>query len=894
MKLKSIIFLILTNCIVTFAADEKLPSLLSNENKVSSLKFPEIFPTPRELQLSTGSFLCPAKVSIFEQNGNSIASQELSRILMDKWGVVSNMYSDSSNTTPTFKFVLSNSNSLPKSTQGYILEVGKDNVVIKARTKSGLFYGMQTLREMMKLSSSDKMLRVCVVRDWPACKMRGCYLCLNSINVSENTVSGLKRLIDLFASLKLNTLVVEIAGNMRYDKEKFTNKSPFSKKQVAELAAYAKSRYFEVIPYLQTLSHTRWIFSHPGYKKLLEVPDDASWTTAMCPSNPRANKFIENIIEENIEVFKPSYFHLGLDEIYMGPFRECPKCKKKKPSSLFLSHIKKTTAILKKHKITPIIYHDSLLPGEPVLGNKIPVNMGIIYDKVHGWEIVNQLDRNTVINIWDYNAKPNKSFLKYFSQKGFPIFAATSCTDSLVSVQKFSRLLKQYSNSLGIIMTYWFHAKNDWTNPLKNLSREALAATLFIAQYSWNSNATDIENIKYDPVYEMRKRINSNYNRISATELEYIPINLNRLFNVNIGNIPNWPILNNPLTIKEWNKSLGNLAEKFKLAQTDYASFGAIALSGRKGDGLALNPVTIPMNIKANALVMLHTSSPPDSKKYQMSNHICDVPQIGKYVINYMDGTQINIPLLYRDNITDWNSFLSGKNSSIALHEHDAIGNIVSFVKFKWLNPFPEKVIRDIVMYSSMTDGIAPALLGLTAIKQKNEFKKLINFSNINVLQIKKLLNVSLSGSKKKISISKSFRNSNELKIIIPPAPKTLRLCFDIKINEDLSSLKQIRLRIRTRMPYAILNSGIYLGKDIYYSPCWYKYRLIDNKSIKQQKIDLPISEMKKTSDFSMNQFKYMRISIWIKNPKPTIIYFNSPEWSSGENTQIMLRKKIN
>jgi len=871
-----------------------IPYSLDNHAKVSDLKFPEIFPAPREVQFSSNIFLCPDKVSIFEQNDTSIVSKELSNILLSKWGVGSNMDTGSSYSCQVFRFEISNNSDLPKSAQGYTLTIDTNNVIVKARTKQGLFYGMQTLGEMIRSSSHNRILKACVIRDWPACKMRGCYLSLTSIKVSEQTLPALKKLIDVFASLKINALVVEIAGNMRYEKEKFIKESPFSKEQVADLVAYAKSRYFEVIPYLQVMSHARWASSHPGYKQLLEDPKFAtSWNAAFCSSNPNVDKFIENIITENIEVFKPNYFHLGFDEVYLGPFKQCPKCIDQEASKLFLAQINKSSAILKMHKVTPIIYHDSFLPEVAIPGNPIPVNENLVNDKVEGWKIVNKLDKNTVINIWDYKNEPNKSLVDYFSKMKFPVLAATSCTDGLLNNQNFSRLLELYPNSLGIIMTYWFHAK-DWTNPLKGLSRQALAGTLLMAQYSWNPHAIDVEHIKYDPLYEMQKRIASDSQNI-LSPVKYIPINLDRFSNINFGHIENWPRLEeNDTILKGWKKSLATLPEKFNLVQMSKTSFKAIVLSGREGDGLPISPVTIPLNIRANALTMLHvTSRPKNVKKYTRTDHVKHTPKIGEYIIHYMDGSTANIPLIYRVNIVDWNAPLSGIDCRKVLYGHDAAGNFVSFVKSKWVNPSPEKVIRNIVFRSFMCDGIAPALLGITASRNITPFRPLINF-NSNTLSS---VNISLNNGKlENVSLLKTSHDAQDiLKITIPASKTTLRLLLDIPITEDLSLLKQIKLAVRISTSPALKLSGIYLGNDANYSSYWVQYRFIDIKSTDWQRIDCPISAMsiKEASGFAMNKFKYMRISFWIQSDKKTEVYLKSLKWSSNDNSETVLRKKL-
>jgi Glycosyl hydrolase family 20, domain 2/Glycosyl hydrolase family 20, catalytic domain len=874
---------------------------INSHNEFSNLFSSNIFPEPREFKLYSGFFSCPDKVVIIEENGKGIASKKLSMTLKEYWNIDSVLYSrHQSAALPVFVLKINNHKNLPKTSQGYILKVTGKKVTIEARSKQGLFYGVQTLVEMIKSSVQAKKLPSCLIRDWPASKMRGCYLNLRSIKVSPQTLPALKRLIDTFASLKLNTLVLEIAGNMRFKKVKFVKKSPFSKKQVAELAAYAKERYFEVIPLLQTLSHVKWIYATPGYKELLENTKETSWHTAWCPSNSKVDTFIRDVMEETIEVFKPKYFHISLDEVNWGPFRECPKCVEKEPSKLFLSQVNKLTATLKKHQVTPIIYFDSLLPAKPIPGNPIPTRTNLLNDKVQGWKIIDKLDKSIIINIWDYDIKPNESVVSYFNGKGFSVLAATSCTKSLLNNQSFPKLLEKYPTSLGVIMTYWYHG-GDWTKPL-SISREALASTLFLAQYSWNPSAENIDNITYDPVYEMRKRIAPD-TRHNATPISFKPIRLNHLFNISLGHVPNWPILKgNSQLLDKWIKRLSSLPEKFELGKNNTSEFQGIALSGQRGDGLPSTSVSIPLNIRTNMLSMLHTTSHPnDIGKYQKLDRVKFMPVIGKYIVHYMDDSKITVPLRYRYNIVDWNAALSGVECRMALRSNDACGNLVYLVRCRWTNPSPEKVIRKVEFCSSMYDGIAPVLLAMSASSEvSKQANYLYDLNKKNISDIKKDIGVfkdhKFTGTLNMSLINLKTDSQKILKIIIPPATKGIgRFFLDINITGNISRIKQLKLPLRISNPHAVKISGIYLinSNDSSY---WVKYKVLNQKSSDWQVIELSMSSMRKKEapGLTPQKIKKMRVSLWMNNKTKLELLLKSPEWSRFNiPVKVHLRKKL-
>jgi hexosaminidase len=277
--------------------------------------------------------------------------------------------------------------------EGYALEVNAGAAVVVGSDDAGAFYGLQTLRQMVRGSS----IQGARVRDWPLKPFRGIKLYLPG----RENIGYFKRFVrDFMALYKLNTVIVELNAAMRFDRHPELNAGwiefgkdmnhtrrerswgpgrqfqdsanadtadfgVLEKEEVADLVRYARQHYIEVIPEVPALTHSYYLLTR--HRELAEVPD-AEWPDTYCPSEPKVYPLLFDVLDEYVEVMKPRMVHVGHDEWRM-PLGVCRRCQGKDPTELFAGDLNKIYAHLRGKGVRTAIWADHLI--QPLRGVKV-------------------------------------------------------------------------------------------------------------------------------------------------------------------------------------------------------------------------------------------------------------------------------------------------------------------------------------------------------------------------------------------------------------------------------------------------------------------------------------------------------------------------------------------
>ena len=240
----------------------------------------------------------------------------------------------------------------------YSLTVGGDGVMIKASTGQGIFYGIQTLAQMLspKTEVKEPVLNYVQMNDAPAYEWRGMMLDVSRHFVPKDSV---KKVIDILAMHKMNKfhwhLVDGIGWRIQIDaypeltrkgawRKVKGDKKPwedfeiaskdaegevyggfYTKEDIKEIVAYAKERFIDVIPEIEMPGHSEAALQcYPEFSCDTEVI-----TGVYCAGNDDTFQFLQNIISEVVELFPNEYVHIGGDEVGKGSWLKCDKCKKR-------------------------------------------------------------------------------------------------------------------------------------------------------------------------------------------------------------------------------------------------------------------------------------------------------------------------------------------------------------------------------------------------------------------------------------------------------------------------------------------------------------------------------------------------------------------------------------
>lgn len=234
-------------------------------------------------------------------------------------------------------------------TDGYLLHASPQRVVIAAITHTGVFYGVQSLIQLLKTSvAQHRRLSIpCVsITDYPALAFRG-YLDTLGDTAGEgqtSTFEDFKRIIRRLASYKLNYYVAHFVS-FRFAKYPDISKSSGALPQAEwrELVSYARQYHVEIVPVLRVLSHMDSILRLPAYSHFAERPGSG----VISPIKSGVYPFLQDMLGELLDVFPARYVGIGVDEAYdLGTGQSAERARFLGRADLYMSHVKRLREML--------------------------------------------------------------------------------------------------------------------------------------------------------------------------------------------------------------------------------------------------------------------------------------------------------------------------------------------------------------------------------------------------------------------------------------------------------------------------------------------------------------------------------------------------------------------
>ncbi len=194
--------------------------------------------------------------------------------------------------------------------EGYaIVPAGKGLAVI-GDSAAGVFYGAQTVKQMVTGSGSSATLQLAVVRDWPAMQYRGI-----SDDLSRGPLPTLdyqKRQIRTLAAYKMNVYSPYFENTLQYP----SNPVPglpggsMSSDDVKALVEYAKPYHVTIIPEQEAFGHLHHVLKYEQYAPLAETP----FGNVLAPGQPGSLDLIGQWFGDIAAVFPAPFLHIGADE----------------------------------------------------------------------------------------------------------------------------------------------------------------------------------------------------------------------------------------------------------------------------------------------------------------------------------------------------------------------------------------------------------------------------------------------------------------------------------------------------------------------------------------------------------------------------------------------------
>lgn len=319
---------------------------------------PAIIPQPAEIKAEIGNFEITTKAGLKFDKGN----RDLKRIAgflndhLKQYYKLELLPTESNNDVIQLK--LAASESLGK--EGYRLNIGKSGIVITASAPNGIFYGMQTLKQLMPVDTATATISVPFVKieDKPRFSWRGMLL---DCGRHFFPVSYIKKYLDNMAMYKLNTFHWHLTEDQgwRLDIKKYpklteigswrdetvigrnTDKYDgigyggfYTQDQVQEIVKYAAERFITVVPEIEMPGHSSAALASYPELGCTGGPYQVAkrwgiFNDVFCAGKEGTFTFMEGVIDEVCELFPSQYIHIGGDECPKDSWEKCPLCQKR-------------------------------------------------------------------------------------------------------------------------------------------------------------------------------------------------------------------------------------------------------------------------------------------------------------------------------------------------------------------------------------------------------------------------------------------------------------------------------------------------------------------------------------------------------------------------------------
>jgi len=221
--------------------------------------------------------------------------------------------------------------------EGYVLVVEPHDAFVVAASGSGIFYGVQTLKQLLPLPGGKPVLPMGAVRDWPAMKYRGIQDDLS--RGPFPTLEFQKRQIRVFASYKINIYSPYFEHTLLFPNQPLAAPpgSSLTPADAEELVAYARQYHITIVPEQEAFGHLHHVLKFDLYRDVVETPHGH----VLAPGQPGTLPLIKDWFTQVAQEFPSSFLHIGADETFdLGVGRTRPQVQSRGYGPVYVEFLK--------------------------------------------------------------------------------------------------------------------------------------------------------------------------------------------------------------------------------------------------------------------------------------------------------------------------------------------------------------------------------------------------------------------------------------------------------------------------------------------------------------------------------------------------------------------------
>ena len=341
--------------------------------QIDKSAYPTLIPYPTNIEVKEGQFALSGKTQLTVNDGGRFINEIA--YLQNLLKPVTGSYLSSEKGENVIEV---NYSAQVANNEGYTMSITPQKLTITAKSPAGAYYATQTIRQLLpneielgKRITSQVNLPAMEIADQPAFEWRGTMIDVSRIFFS---IEYLKKHIDRMALQKMNKLHLHLTDDQgwRIEIKKYpclTSKSAwrnyikedsvciqrsvedpdyaldprfivkhdgqndlyggfYTQDQIRDLIEYAASKHIEIIPEIDMPGHMDAVI---GCYPELTCTGKSAWgdlfSTPLCACNEETYTFVEEVLEEIIDLFPSQYIHIGADEVDKVTWKNSDACK---------------------------------------------------------------------------------------------------------------------------------------------------------------------------------------------------------------------------------------------------------------------------------------------------------------------------------------------------------------------------------------------------------------------------------------------------------------------------------------------------------------------------------------------------------------------------------------
>ena len=356
----------------------------------------------------------------------------------------------------------------PDSREAYTLRITADGAEIRARSSAGIYFGVQTLGQLVEGEGVTASLPEAEIQDWPTLAYRG-----TMVDTSHGplpTEAEIKRQIDFLARWKANQYYFYTEASIELDGYPLLNpEGRYSKEEVRRIIDYAAQRHMTVIPTLELYGHLHDLLRVEKYSDLGAFPHGPE----LNPNNPKALPLLEDWADQVVELFPSPFVHIGFDETWQIEMAARKEGSGATPAKLFRQQLRQVSDFFTRHHRRVMAWGDIMI--------KYP-------------EIADDLPPGLIAVAWEYDPQANyRRWLDPLGNKGVPYVMATAVSNWREMVPDFDYTFGNIDNFLaaGRQAHPMGFMNTVWSDSSQSLMRMAWPAIAYGAVAPWQTAPMD-------------------------------------------------------------------------------------------------------------------------------------------------------------------------------------------------------------------------------------------------------------------------------------------------------------------------------------------------------------------------------------------------------------------